>query len=1665
MKRSIGSNSSGNSGSSKKSKKSNQKTLGAAWGAASRPSSSSYRSSPFSDFGSYMEVKNRKLQDQFETEASSGVSGSEELIFQGVSIFVDGFTIPSHQELRGYMLRYGGRFENYFSRRSVTHIICSNLPDSKVKNLRAFSRGLPVVKPSWIVDSISANRLLGWVPYQLDQLNDTQPKLSAFFAPRRHSNPPVTSSQPETGYSEAEEGSSIIAGDSEESRDNVVDEIDGVYTEKTTPEMTAQTRTDKLKSSEVNAETLGNYDKEEKELTSELQPTSNLPSASDNKSSHGKPVAPAAGSSVRRHSTVEDPNFVENYFKDSFFVSVVIRNRLELQDKPVAVCHSDSPKGTAEISSANYPARAYGVKAGMFVRHAKDLCPQLVIVPYNFEAYEEVADQFYDILHRHCRKVQAVSCDEAFLDVSDLRDVEPEFLASTIRKEILDTTGCSASAGIGGTMLMARLATRVAKPAGQFHISAEKVEEFLDQLAVGTLPGVGSVLKEKLEMQNIQTCRQLRLISKDSLQKDFGVKTGEMLWSYSRGLDLRSVTAVQESKSIGAEVNWGVRFRDQQDVQHFLQCLCKEVSLRLQGCEMIGRTFTLKIKKRKKDAGEPAKYMGCGDCDNFSRSITVPAATDDIEVLQRISKKLFGSFNLDVKEVRGVGLQVSKLEGADPSNKGSKTLTSWLNSAPASIQTEKDDHSGDTNSSLPPMCHLDMEVLENLPPELLTELDGTYGGKLFELIEKKRGKRKINSDSSHVSLDEPHVAHPPFARAPNERAIETNDLMPLSLSQVDVSVLQELPEELRADVLGAFPAHPRQQSSSDAPMETCKKQDKETTYINDGENEIGFSSSSLWFGNPPLWVENFKVSGNSTLEKISEIYCNVAQSRPMLSTVLQRVISEVGSFHDASIKDLEKTVDDVCEFLNEYIKIKVEGDIEEIYLCFRLLKRLAARSQLFHQVYEIVSHFIQKPYALKLLFGWMLLKNAYLQSPASMAAMLSHRLRRVLLALPSSFQRSFTPTRASHFPHVSSLLRQTLAVKQQPTELTQSPARLLSTTQYQYDPYTGEDSFTPDNEGCDFNHWLITMDFPKENPPSREEMISIFEQTCAKGLGLSLEEAKKKIYAICTTSYQGFQATMSIGEVEKFRDLPGVQYIIPDSYVDVENKVYGEKENASEEDKSQEAQKQLDQELTSGQVIGQGSQTPPEQRFFKQDQGSRMPPEQRSFKQNQGTLTPIQWRPTPRQWKGRGEVPTSRQGPSFQWSFNRDQGNPTLGQRQVQGNQIPSFQGSFNQGQGTPFVGKVQDQESQTPSSQRSYNQGQGTPMSGQGQGSQAPSYHMGYSQGQGAQAPPYQGSPSSYGQGAVANYNQGPPQGNFIQGTHENYNQMGRGNNTPQSGGNSGPSQGAGSPGFGHGQGQLLSPYQGSYNQGQGTPMPGQVQGGHSYQIGYSQGQGAPVPPYQVNYNHGTPGNNGQWAFVNYNQGPPHCNFLQGPHQNYNQGGQWNYSPPNGVNYGPPQFGNQIPQYQLSYNQGQGAPFPGQWQCPGCGMLLYQGSYNQGQGTPNHGQWQGFAKMPSYQARTPSSSGQGTSANFNQGIPVHYNQKGEGNYNLQSGGSYGNTNTHGSAGFSGQGQNQRNVAGDWSNNNNPKDPIETGKLKSQASVEKRVVVLCNWTGKLKSKI
>ncbi|KAK9677749.1 hypothetical protein RND81_11G164600 [Saponaria officinalis] len=1095
-KRTFNSNSSNNTNNNnngrsfnnkKKKLDANQQTLGAAWGSNSLSSSrSSFRSSPFSDFGSYMAVKNKKLHDQFDAEASNSShngSDSTKQIFHGVSIFVDGFTIPSSQELRQYMLKNGGRFENYFSRHRVTHIICSNLPASKIKNLRSFSGGLPVVKPTWILDCVAAGRLLSWIPYQLEQLGNqahSQPKLSAFF----------TSKSKSVGQDVSSDSSSLLKVEAEVSEFyGVVNDIttfnddelsectpqgvtetkdaNGVLNEYTTfnadevSESTRQGETemedagcghvDTTVGLEITAEGdefshlengMAVVGTDERCLGPDRQLTSSSNITIQQKVTGESSGSLVGGSSYHRHSTTEDPNFVENYFKNSrlhfigtwrnryrkrfncqpnkimeaipdvkaassqasiihvdmdcFFVAVVIRNRKDLTDKPVAVCHSDSPRGTAEISSANYPARDYGVKAGMFVRDAKARCPHLIIVPYNFEAYEEVADQLYNILHRHCNKVQAVSCDEAFLDITESEIKDPELLASVIRKEIFEITGCTASVGIAGNMLMARLATRVAKPDGQCTIAPEKVDEYLLELPIKSLPGIGRVLEEKLKRKGVQTCGQLRMYSKDSLGKEFGIKTGEMLWNYCRGVDSRPVGEIQESKSVGAEVNWGVRFKDKKDSEHFLLSLCKEVSLRLQGCGAQGRTFTLKIKKRRKDAEEPAKYMGCGDCENLSHSITVPVATDDVDVLQRITMRLFGSFHIDVKDIRGVGLQVTKLETADAAKQGHErnTLRSWLASGSVSSMDQPNSHdtgqillergrtlpSLNLDGRLPSVDDLDMDVIENLPPDLFSEFNSMYGGKLNDLISKRKrtlgnqdaSGRTIDRQletSSEINIQEKNesgcskseeMVDVPASGAETilfNPVVESGnvDVMPSSLSQVDISVLQQLPEDLKADIVGALPQHRRLDCLTE-PNVAVEGVEARLPSDQTGSVELA-KTQNFWVGNPPYWVHEFKTNDCLMLNILANMHLKLGSR--LLSSTLQCCLSGLQVFGEATEEFSDEASSLLSDLLRQYIQLKLESDIEEIYVCFRLLKRLTKKFRIFLHVYDTVLPHLQ----------------------------------------------------------------------------------------------------------------------------------------------------------------------------------------------------------------------------------------------------------------------------------------------------------------------------------------------------------------------------------------------------------------------------------------------------------------------------------------------------------------------------------------------------------------------------------------------------------------------------------------------------------------------------------------------------------------------------------
>lgn len=163
------------------------------------------------------------------------------------------------------------------------------------------------------------------------------------------------------------------------------------------------------------------------------------------------------------------------------------------------------------------------------------------------------------------------------------------------------------------------------------------------------------------------------------------------------------------------------------------------------------------------------------------------------------------------------------------------------------------------------------------------------------------------------------------------------DIMPSSLSQVDTTVLQELPEELRADIIGALPAHRRSNCSPGRiPME---EQEGKFTGDHSGLSDAA-EGKDLWVGNPPCWVHMFKLSNCLMLNILAETYMR-SGSTGVLSSVLQCCLSGFQMFSGISEEEASEASDGLCELLRQYIQLKLAVDIEEIYVCFRLLKRYA----------------------------------------------------------------------------------------------------------------------------------------------------------------------------------------------------------------------------------------------------------------------------------------------------------------------------------------------------------------------------------------------------------------------------------------------------------------------------------------------------------------------------------------------------------------------------------------------------------------------------------------------------------------------------------------------------------------------------------------------------
>ena len=237
---------------------------------------------------------------------------------------------------------------------------------------------------------------------------------------------------------------------------------------------------------------------------------------------------------------------------DCFYAAVEIRENPLLKGKPVAVGGKANQRGV--LTTCNYEARKFGLHSAMATATALKLCPNLILLPVNMPLYKSVSAQIHQIFRRYTQIIEPLSLDEAYLDVTDCEQHagSATWIAENIRQAIWNELHLTASAGVAPLKFLAKIASDQNKPNGQFVIPPEEVQNFVKNLPLKKIPGVGKVTQEKLAQMGLLTCQDVQQSSQTLIYQEFG-KFGQRLWDFCHGIDIREVEVDRPRKSLAVE--------------------------------------------------------------------------------------------------------------------------------------------------------------------------------------------------------------------------------------------------------------------------------------------------------------------------------------------------------------------------------------------------------------------------------------------------------------------------------------------------------------------------------------------------------------------------------------------------------------------------------------------------------------------------------------------------------------------------------------------------------------------------------------------------------------------------------------------------------------------------------------------------------------------------------------------------------------------------------------------------------------------------------------------------------------------------------------------------------------------------------------------------------
>jgi DNA polymerase-4 len=346
---------------------------------------------------------------------------------------------------------------------------------------------------------------------------------------------------------------------------------------------------------------------------------------------------------------------------DAFFCAVEELHDPSLRGKPFAV--GGSPTGRGVVASCSYAARAYGIRSAMPMAQAVRLCPELINVRHSFGHYSEFSKQVMDILRTYSPQIQAISIDEAFLDLSHMPEAG-EFYAKHVQREIRRQLSLPSSIGVASNKLVAKIATNVgkAKHKGAGYPNAIHVvppgseAAFLAPLPSDALWGVGPKTAEKLSELGIHTIGDIAAYSFDELERRFG-QIGRYLHRRAQGIDDSPIRTSRETKSVSHEVTYREDTHDGDKLRETIKRHAQSISKRLRKLGLYGSTVKLKIR--------------WPDFTTISRQVTLAEPSDKESEIEAAALGLLSKYWKAGRKVRLLGVGVSGLGPA------SKQLNLW----------------------------------------------------------------------------------------------------------------------------------------------------------------------------------------------------------------------------------------------------------------------------------------------------------------------------------------------------------------------------------------------------------------------------------------------------------------------------------------------------------------------------------------------------------------------------------------------------------------------------------------------------------------------------------------------------------------------------------------------------------------------------------------------------------------------------------------------------------------------------------------------------------------------------------------------------------------------------------------------------------------------------